>query len=585
MIIPTEANTHFATFTIRVDGTDLPETVGVQQVIVQKETNKIPTARITVYDGDVGSSDFVLSAGDLFKPGNTLEILGGYEREETLLFTGIIITHSIAIKGSESSTLNVELRDAAVKMTVGRKNRYFAPDSTDSDIIEELLGEYADLQPEVEATDAVHQEMVQYFATDWDFMLSRAEVNGQLVFVDDGLVAVKKPAVDESPLITLNYGQNILEFEAAIDARDQLAATRTRAWDYATQELAETEGSDPGIDGAGNLAPDELAEVVGLEEWVLQHPGLLPGQELQAWSDATLMRSRLAKVRGRVKVIGYSEVKPGQMIELAGFGDRFNGNVFVSGVYHEFSPSNKWYTNIQFGLDRKWFAHRYDDILEKPAAGLLPAIQGLHQGVVTNIHEDPDGEGRVQVNIPIINPEDPGVWARVARPDAGEGERARGVFFHPEIGDEVVVGFFNDDPRDPVILGMLHSSAKPTPYEVTEDNHEKGIVTRGELKFTFNDDTKVITLETPNGNKVVLSDEDGGVTLEDENGNTCILNSDGITLDSAADVTISASGDITLSGTNVSQTANAEWKAEGSAGVELSSSATATLKGSLVQIN
>ena len=44
--------------------------------------------------------------------------------------------------------------------------------------------------------------------------------------------------------------------------------------------------------------------------------------------------------------------------------------------------------------------------------------------------------------------------------DAG---KERGTFFRPEIGDEVVVGFLNDDPRHPVILGMCHSSAKPAP--------------------------------------------------------------------------------------------------------------------------
>ena len=75
-------------------------------------------------------------------------------------------------------------------------------------------------------------------------------------------------------------------------------------------------------------------------------------------------------------------------------------------------------------------------------------------------NEDPDGEHRVRVKLPLVNNADDGVWARVASLDAGND---RGFFFRPEIGDEVVVGFFDDDPRRPVMLGMLHSSAKAAP--------------------------------------------------------------------------------------------------------------------------
>ena len=86
-------------------------------------------------------------------------------------------------------------------------------------------------------------------------------------------------------------------------------------------------------------------------------------------------------------------------------------------------------------------------------------------------HEAPDGEDRVQVRVPVINSQDDGLWARVATLDAGEN---RGSFFRPEIGDEVVLGFLNDDPRDPIILGMLNSSAKPAPITASIRLSRKG---------------------------------------------------------------------------------------------------------------
>ncbi|HKJ67726.1 MAG TPA: Rhs element Vgr protein, partial [bacterium] len=152
-------------------------------------------------------------------------------------------------------------------------------------------------------------------------------------------------------------------------------------------------------------------------------------------------------------------------------------------------------------------------------------------------------------------------------------------------GDEVILGFLNDDPRDPVVLGMMNSSAKPAPFTASDDNHEKGFVTRSEMKVMFNDDKKSIRLETPGGNVITLSDDAGSVVIEDQNSNKIEMASGGITIESAADINIKASGNLTIEGTNVNAKANGQFKAEGSAGAEMSTSAIAVVKGSLVQIN
>ncbi|MDZ7695056.1 MAG: type VI secretion system tip protein VgrG [Balneolaceae bacterium] len=328
------------------------------------------------------------------------------------------------------------------------------------------------------------------------------------------------------------------------------------------------------------MSEDELAGIVGGDNFSYRHSGQVLDTELQAWADAAMLKSRLAKIRGRVRCKGYPKIKPFDTLELSGIGDRFNGKVFVSGIHHQYS-TDRWVTDVEFGLSPQWF-YKEDDVTEKPASGLLPAVNGLQIGIVTQLQDDPDGEHRVLVKLPMVDAENEGIWTRVATLDAGE---ERGSFFRPEIGDEVIVGFINDDPRDAVILGMMNSSAKPAPAEASDDNHEKGFVTREELKLWFNDDKKSIQLETPKGNKILLSEDEGGITLEDENGNTVKMSSDGIALESAADITLKASGDVTIEGTNVEQKANAQFKAEGSAGAEVSSSGTAKLKGSIVQIN
>ena len=113
------------------------------------------------------------------------------------------------------------------------------------------------------------------------------------------------------------------------------------------------------------------------------------------------------------------------------------------------------------------------------------------------------------------------------------------------------------------------------------------------MKVLFDDETSIITIETPGGNTVVISDDAQSITLTDQHGDTLTMDSDGITLD-ASKITLNAQQEITIKagtdlkaegGTNVSVKAGAQFKAEGSAGAEVSTSAIAVLKGSLVQIN
>lgn len=578
-LLPIDQNTDLVTFTIRVNGQDISRTVGVLSVVVSKEINRIPTARLTMVDGDPAQGDFALSSQDTFVPGNTIEISAGYHSQEEVIFAGIIIRHGIKIRKGYSQLL-VECKDAAVKMTIGRKSRLFA-DSTDSDALTTILADYADLTPSVDSTSVVHKELVQYNCSDWDFMVSRADANGLVCVVSDGTLTVTKPSVSDEAVATLLYGATILEFDAEMDARLQDKQVKALAWDAAGQELIEATAAEPDWTENGDISGSELADVIGLESQDFYHSGQLAADELQSWADARLLRNRMAKIRGRVKFQGLAAVLPGTVLELAGVGSRLNGNVYVSGVRHEISGGN-WVCDAQFGMNPDWHTKQVDTA-NPPAAGLLPPIRGLLIGVVTHLEDDPAGENRIQVKVPTISTTDEGIWARVATLDAGDG---RGTFFLPEVGDEVVVGFLSDDPRFPVVLGMLNSSNKPAPVTAADDNPEKAYVSREKLAIRFNDDKKKITLETPGGRTVVLDDDKKKISLTDKYGNAITLSGGGITIQSAGELTIKAKKAIKVEGTmDINLKAGTNFKAEGTAGAELSTSAIAVLKGSLVQIN
>ncbi|TQV87434.1 type VI secretion system tip protein VgrG [Aliikangiella coralliicola] len=577
-VIPLPATGDLATFTLEVDGSEISPETNVGNIIIRKEYNKIASATIILLDGDVAEQDFAVSNSEVFVPGNEVEVFAGYHSEESSIFKGIIISQGLKIRKNKPSQLVVECKDKAVHMTGTRNSSYFS-EMSDSDIIDEIAGTYS-LDTEVEATEVTHPEMVQYNCTDWDFILTRAEANSQLVIAEDGTLKVGAADPGQEPVLNLNYGSTLMEFEASMDARNQIPTSKGFSWDYSAQEIIEEEGTDPGLAEAGNLSASDLSQVIEYEADNLRHSGKVVDQELKSWSDAKIFRSRLAKTLGRARCQGYGEVKPGTVVGFSGVGDRYNGNHLITAVRHQLDVEN-WTTDIRFGMPKNWFADKVD-VMERPAAALLPGVRGLQVGICKQIGEDPDGEDRILVTLPIIDPDGDGVWARVASLDAGEN---RGAFFRPEIDDEVLVGFLNDDPRDPIVLGMLNSSAKPAPITGSDDNHEKGFVTRSEMKMIFNDDEISYTLETPNGNKIVLSDDSGSILIEDENSNKIEMTSDGITIESPGDINITAGGDTNIEGTNCSVTASAEFKAEGSAGAEVSSSAVAKVKGSLVQIN
>jgi Rhs element Vgr protein len=577
--IPSDKPKSVVTQTVISGGTEVSKQYQLLSIIVNKEVNRIPSATLVYTDGEPSKQSFELSGKAEFEPGKEIEIKVGYSSDEKTVFKGIVIKHSIRVR-KKNSLLMIECKDKAVKMTGACKNKY-ALDTKDSDVIEELIDNYG-LEKEVAATTVTHKQIVQYSCTDWDFMLCRADVNGLLCIANDGKLSVAPPEFGGDAALTIQYGATIHDLDAEIDARLQYKSVKGSVWNYTDQELVkDTEAEDPGVPDAGNLTADTLADVMGETEYRLFNSAKIEEPELQAWVNAAMMKNRLAKIRGKVTTDGTADVLPGQLIQLNGVGERFEGKLFVTGIRHEVTEGN-WLTTFQFGINPEWFVQIYN--VQQPLSGaMLPAIQGLHIGIVTQLESDPDGEDRILVKIPVINNDEDGIWCRVATLDAGN---KRGTFFRPEIEDEVIIGFINNDPRHAVVLGMLNSSAKPAPITAADDNHEKGYVSRSEMKMIFNDEKKSFSLETPGGNKFLITEDEKKIHLEDQNGNKITMNEDGIKIESIKDIILKAAKDIKADAdSNIEIKATKNFKAEGSSGAKLSSGGTTDVKGSMVNIN
>lgn len=566
-------------YILRSDGEEFAHVFKVKSIMVLHTANRISRAKLTLLDGDVSEQKFALSDNDFFKPGKTLEIEVGFENELHTIFTGIITRHGIKIKDANATSLEVECKHQAVELTLNRNNQFFY-DQNDQEIVEGLLNEEEIAYDTNGWAGYEHPQLVQFESTKWDFILARAAANGLLVFNEEDRVVISAPNVDQEEVVHCEYGANVLEFEAAMNNEIQVKKVERTAWSSEDQAVQSVEGNSSYENSQGNLSTDDLAEIWGDRTTMQQHGGELLAEELSAWSDAGATQKELSKIEGRVRITGTHAVAPGKVIKLTGFGERFSGKTLVTGVRQELQNGN-WTTDIQFGIPSDWHISNLMG-QARPIADLVPSVSGCQIGIVTQLEEDPESSFRVKVKIPILNEQDEGIWARITQPYAGD---SYGFCFYPEIGDEVVVGFLNDDPRNAIILGSVHSSGKPAPVDGSDDNHIKGIYTRSGLELVWDDENKIIIISTPSGNSVTLDETNQKIAIVDEHSNQIEMSSNGIAMESSKKVEIKASTDLNIEAVNIKLKASGKFEAEGSGGADVKSSGIAVLKGSVVQIN
>jgi uncharacterized protein involved in type VI secretion and phage assembly len=195
---------------------------------------------------------------------------------------------------------------------------------------------------------------------------------------------------------------------------------------------------------------------------------------------------------------------------------------------------------------------------------------GVYPALVSDIR-DPEATGRVKVTLP-WSPDNGGeryeVWARLATLMGGN---QRGSWFVPDVNDEVLVVFEAGDVRRPYVIGGLWngSDAPPESMDGGGANNKKVLRSRNGVKITLDDQNgqEQLIAETPGGQKLTLKDGPGSIEIADSNGNSIKMEASGITITTAAVVTINASsmtvsasavsvnaGSSTFSGTVIAQT-------------------------------
>ncbi len=184
-----------------------------------------------------------------------------------------------------------------------------------------------------------------------------------------------------------------------------------------------------------------------------------------------------------------------------------------------------------------------ETLATRQSQGYGGRFYGVYAALVVDV-VDPDGQGRVRVRLP-WSPDNGDTayeaWARLATMMAG---RNRGSWFVPDVDDEVLVAFEAGDARRPYVVGTLWNGqdAPPESMDSAGENNVKTLRSRRGVIVKLDDTSghESLTLETPGGQSLVFQDGPGSIELHDSNGNTVRLESSGVTVTSAAKVTVQA---------------------------------------------
>lgn len=565
-------------YSILSEGKALGTSMNVQHLVVFNDINRIPNAKIILRDGDVSAQKFMISSGELFKPGKQIEIFLGSVDKLNSVFKGIVVNHALKVADG-TSILEVVCKHPVVHLTTRKTNHIFR-DSTDLDAIYSLLNEHQIEFDKCDLDSLAHEQLVHYDSYAWDFICARAEANGFLLYFDNHKLKIGRPEPTDKETFVCEYGNNVLQFYAQLNGLSQYDKVESKSWSAAEQQVTTATATASYINNQGNISSAELSDLMKQTSYELFHSGNLPAPELQSWAMAKANKSSMSKTTGNIKVLGTILSQTGKTMKLSGFGDRFNGLAMITGVRHEFY-NGSWTVDIQFGLSDQWFAQR-QDFNALPASGLLPAIAGLQVATVLELQGDPEGESRIKIKIPLVEDTEDGIWAKIVQLYAGNHH---GTFFLPEIGDEVIVGFLNSDPRSPVVVGAVYSSSNPGPANFSNDNHQKGIVSRSNISLKFDEEKKSIKLSTPGGYVISINEQEKKIEINDANHNNIMLDPKGITMKSVNSITISSDKDVIIEGINVQCKAKGNLHLEGSAGTKMASSGLTAVTGSLVTIN
>jgi uncharacterized protein involved in type VI secretion and phage assembly len=386
------------------------------------------------------------------------------------------------------------------------------------------------LQPKISpAYSETLSYTVQYKETAWQFLNRLGANYGEWFFYDGQKLVLGAPKGSQAKLA---YGSNLERFNVALQVRPP--KFQMLAYDYLNHEVYD--GTPSGIPGKSGLND--------LGNHALQKSEQFYNTQPKQWHNHFLTNKKQLDdfVNTRAAMQGSNMVRFNGSSGHPGI--QVGGSVSVQGknVFSQADESFGEYTVISVSHYCDGQGNYANEFEAVPASVKVPpvAVYGephceTQSAIVTDNHDE-KGLGRVRVKFHWMNGSEKSPWLRVTSPHGGGG---KGMYFIPEIDEEVIVGFEGDSAIKPYVIGTVY---------------------HGKAKNSFsNSGNDVKALQTRSGNKVVMNDKEGSVFVEDKDGNSILIDGKGnITVKSNKTVLIDAADEITLKTKKISLIAENE---------------------------
>jgi len=553
---------------VKVDGAPLAREAMDVLFRVEVESSVALPDMCVLYLHDSGAR--LINEGP-FGLGSALEVgvADEHGRGETTLFDGEITGIEPDYRQGTVADLVVRAYDRSHRLHRGAVTRTYT-NMTDSDIASDIAGQMG-LRADVEATGTRHQHVYQHGQTNMEFLRERARRIGYDVYVEGSRLCFKA-GTGSGRTVNLEWGRNLRSFRPVLTLCEQVSSVEVRGWDPgAKREIVgrATSGRAAPSTGQQSTGGSLAQSAFGSATELTISAGVADQAEADELAQAVLDDYDGAFIEAEGECFGQPDLMARMQASITSLGRRFDGTYRVTTARHVWSTGHDYLTFFSV-------RGRRDDTLARliigtPTAGSMWPVM---TGIVTDLN-DPENMGRVTVKFPWLNPDLSSSWARVVGVGAGVD---RGMYWLPEINDEVLVAFEQGDISRPIVIGGLWNGedAPPIPASTAISNgavQQRVLVTRAGHKITLAEENPgFVRVETAGGHTLVLHDDDGKVEIKTA-GNTILAlddNSNKITIKGPGDVEIEAG-------------LNASIKANGN--MEIEASGNLTIKGAMIQLN
>jgi len=551
--------------TLKINGT--PATAGVLNALVSIDVDRSLNL--------VGRASlrFVEQAFDVeVQPGLTLGtaveigVLDGPQ-----LIKGTVTGFSLDqdLERSAGTTLTVTVDDDAHKLARSTTHQALLK-MTYTEALKAVISA-SGLTPDVLSMSTVEEYVLQS-GTALSFLDWVCARQGLQWWVEGRTLTVEK-AGTSSATVQLKLGEDLIRLSTRASDRHPNEVTVT-GWDPKQQVQVTSTATPAGGDAESRLAqkfPGRGGQPTG--KVTLPALAMTTG-EAQAVSKALLAQSTAAAVTTRGTAFATPALKPGTTVQISRAGGA-SGSYLVSRVQHSYTSSG-FYTHFTAG---PFQPQSLVDLLATPPPSGGALSGHLATAVVTNNH-DPQNEhaGQVKVKLSTYGAGVESQWARVVTLGGGA---SRGAVFHPEVGDEVLVGFEDGDTRRPVVIGGLFSDKNALPSTDNVDNGKvnyRRITSRLghiiELYDGASEAEKYVQLKTAGVPYVKVAEDK--LELKVSNKPVSITNG-------PAKIEFTDQGDITIQGANITIKADQAVKIEGM-DVSVKGTGNASVEGKMVDV-